>query len=447
MIHYRIISSVVLVVSCFMFANAQDAITSVQDTIRFGYAVMPNDRFDLDKSLKGLSGIRLITIYDDLEFEVIPQSRFHKLKRKKYSRELYEYQVLVTCPNSDGAAFNLRRKGDLQWFPFKKERLKQNHLYGFQFLCPITGSKINEKASATYLNSDSKAEILIRTFRKDLEIKVPEEHKKDSAKIKNYIQYDIKVNTDTIKKIKEKIAEIDGNFVQYDKYIEMLDDMSCIYLYTPTSNSLKLDVSGIAPKEKWIFSVDVEDKIAKRKCWSVGLSNSFIFDNMLFNPQLHAGYNASVGIGSMPFELGVVFGTKKSSEIYIYDSNGSVKDGYRYNGWFKGYSFFFRTGYEFRLGAVTIGPLLGVSLNRLQGKRIDGISNAYKYGDGTNTWSFLCDGRISFSPCNCLRIHVTPEYRFEIGSDKSYKSLSEHDDIKKWTEGFCLNLGIIIYPF
>ena len=139
-------------------------------------------------------------------------------------------------------------------------------------------------------------------------------------------------------------------------------------------------------------------------------------------------------------ELSGIYGIKKTDDLYIYSGN-ELKAGYRYQA-SRG---LLRYGYDIRAGIVGFMPQVGVAANlfTLEPLKEAGMkTNDYRY-----TYSISAIGalRLSVTIGKYMKLHVTPEYDFGVYKSNHLKLVNDYDnDLKKWTEGFGLNAGLII---
>ena len=167
------------------------------------------------------------------------------------------------------------------------------------------------------------------------------------------------------------------------------------------------------------------------------------------NVYIGAGYNVmsisgpSVALGfnfnNHDIELGAVFGLNKTDDLYFYDSNSQVKGAYNY----QAIRIQLRYGYDFHLtDFFSIMPQVGGAYNLYSGKEV--VSGSSNY-DSANSISAFVAARLIASFNDHLKLHITPEYDFGVYKDDNCKMLSDYDKtFKNWTEGFNLNVGLII---
>jgi hypothetical protein len=146
-----------------------------------------------------------------------------------------------------------------------------------------------------------------------------------------------------------------------------------------------------------------------------------------------------VDINQHIIELGVTYGINKTDNLYLYNGDDLIGD-YRYHVIRAG----LRYGYDIRpIEWMGIMPQVGAAINKYDIDVADIPNNTNKESKYTTTASAFAALRISFG--KSFKFQVTPEYDFGIYKSKHYKLVSEYDDnLKKWTEGFGINAGIIL---
>ena len=162
-----------------------------------------------------------------------------------------------------------------------------------------------------------------------------------------------------------------------------------------------------------------------------------------------AGFNAlsimgpsvsfGVDINHHIIELSGIYGIKKTDNLYLYKGDNLIGD-YRYRV-MRGS---LRYGYDIKPADwVGIMPQVGIALNRFDIDVADVPNNTNKESKYTTSASAFAALRLSFG--KRVKFHVTPEYDFGVYKSKHYKLVSEYDDdLKKWTDGFGINAGLIL---
>lgn len=162
--------------------------------------------------------------------------------------------------------------------------------------------------------------------------------------------------------------------------------------------------------------------------------------------------SGAISVGPVVIEGGYVFGAKKIEGIAVYTRNGDFYSGYNYS----------ISQMNAKIGLelnpkqkVIVALLAGVSFNQFNGEVIEPSSlmgDYYNYDshDGDElfkqfyTTSALGAVRLQWAITKNIRLHVTPEYHFAVGSNNAYDVLKEADSaFKSVTEGINVQAGVI----
>lgn len=147
------------------------------------------------------------------------------------------------------------------------------------------------------------------------------------------------------------------------------------------------------------------------------------------------------------FELGgaLYANSKASDELYIYDSNENLLNGYKYKG---EYRFFLKAGYDFPISDYwDFSILCGVSLNTIKGKSV--IDNSLdSKGQYASAFSGTLDARFVWSPWKSRTFQFQGSVGFygapEFMKNSNFKTIEEKDKyIKKYATGVQFQLGVI----
>ena len=167
------------------------------------------------------------------------------------------------------------------------------------------------------------------------------------------------------------------------------------------------------------------------------------------------GYNAvsiagpSVAIGfdykRHNIELGFTLGTNKSDDLFFYDDNDAqtLRSAYHYKAMRVG----LRYGYDFPFSDfLTITPQIGAAYNIINGTKVGSTAQTENYMENALSVSGIIAARFIAAFNTHFRLQVTPEYNFGLSKNDNCKVLNDADDkIKSWTDGFNLNLGLMIF--
>lgn len=164
-----------------------------------------------------------------------------------------------------------------------------------------------------------------------------------------------------------------------------------------------------------------------------------------------AGYNvlsisgpslaAGVDVNHHIVELGFVYGLNKTDDWYFYNSNGDVLASYNY----KALRLSLRYGYDFKASdAFSIVPQVGFAYNGMSGTSESKTSNStYQSASSISAFGAV---RLALALGKNFKLQVTPEYDFGLSKSDVCKLVSDNDDtFKSWTDGFNLNVGLMIY--
>ena len=165
-----------------------------------------------------------------------------------------------------------------------------------------------------------------------------------------------------------------------------------------------------------------------------------------YNVTTIAGPSVSVGISfkQHSIEAGFVYGLNKTDALYFYDTDGDVMAAYRY----QPMRINMRYGYEIKpTDFLSIIPQLGLAFNMVNGNTVSGISNKNSNYETAQSMSALVAMRLAVGLSEHFHLHVTPEYDLGIYKNNNSKLIADYDKtFKNWTDGFCLNVGLMV-PF
>lgn len=162
-----------------------------------------------------------------------------------------------------------------------------------------------------------------------------------------------------------------------------------------------------------------------------------------FNALSIQGSSVAVGvdISHHVIEAGGIYGIQKSDNLYFY-SGEKLTAAYQYQA-IRGY---LKYGYDFKPAEMAgVMPFVGVAMNVISGKAVDGQNINTEDFKRASSVSVIGGVRLSVLLGKYVRLHITPEYDFGAYKSKNCKLLNENDDdIKKWTEGIGLNVGVML---
>lgn len=166
--------------------------------------------------------------------------------------------------------------------------------------------------------------------------------------------------------------------------------------------------------------------------------------------ELSAGYNvlpivgpsASFGldINHHVIEIGGTYGIKDSDTFFFY-SKGTMVGGYRYRNLRADICY----GYDIKPASLLgIMPKIGFAMNYITSVP-DNLNTSNGGIRKVTTASALGALRLSLCLGKSFKLHVTPEYDFVVHHTENGKILAEYSGtMKKWSEGFSLNTGLIV---
>lgn len=158
----------------------------------------------------------------------------------------------------------------------------------------------------------------------------------------------------------------------------------------------------------------------------------------LSGPALTIGLNISHHI----VELDAIIGTNKTDDLYFYNSSGDAIAAYNY----KPIRLSARYGYEIKASEMfSIIPQIGGAYNSMTGTAVGTMTQNGTYKSASSV-SGLIAVKAAFNLSKNFALHLTPEYDFGLSKDNVCKLVSDNDDtFKGWTDGFNLNVGLMIY--
>lgn len=222
-----------------------------------------------------------------------------------------------------------------------------------------------------------------------------------------------------------------------------------IRLWMPVGTKrLTIRHQGIIPLTGYVIPIRLESKVTYRATVEIR-EKSAVGSSVRFYGL--AGYNVmgvsgpSVGVGinmnHHVVEVGGIYGLNKTDDIYFYNSSGDLAAANNYQAFRIGA----RYGYELELADwLTLTPQVGAAYNVISGSSASAKSSGSLYRNAGSV-SALAAVRLGVALSDHFWLQVTPEYDFGATKDDVCKLVSDMDDtFKSWTEGFCVNVGLII---
>ena len=174
--------------------------------------------------------------------------------------------------------------------------------------------------------------------------------------------------------------------------------------------------------------------------------NSSVYAGAGYNVTSIAGPSVAIGFSFKQhnIEAGFIYGLNETKPLYFYGTDGDVMAAYRY----QPMRINIRYGYEVKLtDFLSVVPQIGAAYNMVNGKTYSGISNKNSKYETAQSVSALIAARLIVGLGKHLLLHVTPEYDFGIYKNYNSKLIADYDKtFKNWTDGFCLNVGLMV-PF
>ncbi len=265
----------------------------------------------------------------------------------------------------------------------------------------------------------------------------------------------------------QRVADRDGNWCAVlkiatnDRRVEVKPNMGVakemktngmVILWVPASTKyLDINCSNLLPLE---FKIPIRLESDRTYEMEVMVNKDNIdeafpfFLNGGFNVMSIMGPSLSFGyhFGNFNLEAGAVIGLNSSDNIYYYNSDGSLRSAFSY----KAVRAQLRAGYDYRLPSarfLTLEPQIGIAFNFISGSAVSGVAGSDKdYMKSVSSMSGLLALRVKFAINSHWSLQITPEYDFGLGKSDDLKVVNDADSkIKAWTDGFNLNLGVMLY--
>lgn len=194
----------------------------------------------------------------------------------------------------------------------------------------------------------------------------------------------------------------------------------------------------LEPKVTYDATVEIVEKP------HVFSSDVHFFVGAGYNVMSISGPSLAIGldISHHIIEVDGVLGLNKTDDWYFYSSGGNVIAAYNY----KAFRLGARYGYDFKASdAFSIIPQIGAAYNSMTGEAVGTIVQNGTYKSASSV-SALVAVRLAVALGEKFRLQVTPEYDFGLSKDNVCKLVSDNDSkFKSWTDGFNLNIGLMIY--
>jgi opacity protein-like surface antigen len=194
----------------------------------------------------------------------------------------------------------------------------------------------------------------------------------------------------------------------------------------------------LEPKVTYDAEVEIVEEVKTR------VPKGFhVFLGAGFNVTAISGPSAMLGLNYKHHvvEVGFVYGLNKTDDTYFYDNETNLKAAYNY----QPFRISLRYGYDIDLGKMfSITPQIGYAYNNMNGSSIK-TGNSDNTFKSTSSTSALASVRLTAKLSKQIGLYVTPEYNFGLSKEDLCKLIGDNDKtFKSWTEGFNLNVGLII---
>lgn len=168
-----------------------------------------------------------------------------------------------------------------------------------------------------------------------------------------------------------------------------------------------------------------------------------VFIGAGYNVMAISGPSATIGLDYKHHvvEVGGVYGLNKTDDLYFYKSDGNLKAAYKY----QAFRVSLRYGYEIEIGkSFSVIPQLGAAYNIMSGTALQNSSSNDSY-QSTSSLSGLASLRLVGKLSKQIGLYVMPEYDLGLWKEDICKIIGENNKtFKNWTEGFNLNVGVVI---
>lgn len=168
-----------------------------------------------------------------------------------------------------------------------------------------------------------------------------------------------------------------------------------------------------------------------------------VFVGAGYNVTAISGPSAMIGLDYKHHvvEVGIAYGLNKTDDTFFYDKEMNLKAAYSY----KPFSVSLRYGYGFELSDMfSATPQIGFAYNNMSGTAVNNVNSNGSY-QSTSSTSGLLAVRLMAKVSKHISLHLTPEYDFGLSKEDLCKLIGDNDKtFKSWTEGFNLNVGVII---
>lgn len=222
-------------------------------------------------------------------------------------------------------------------------------------------------------------------------------------------------------------------------------------LWVPV-NTKKLTIRhpGVLPLAGYEIPVRLEPKVTYdaeveivEEVRAVKPKDYHVFVGAGYNVTAISGPSAMIGLDYKHHvvEVGIAYGMNKTDDTFFYDKEMNLKAAYNY----KPFRVSLRYGYDFELSDMfSVTPQIGFAYNNMSGTAVNDINSIGSF-QSTSSMSGLASVRLMIKLSKQFSLHLTPEYDFGLSKEDLCKLISDNDKtFKSWTEGFNLNVGLMI---
>lgn len=197
----------------------------------------------------------------------------------------------------------------------------------------------------------------------------------------------------------------------------------------------------IALEPKVTYDATLEITEAKKPSLS---SDIHFFIGAGYNVMSISGPSVAIGLdfNHHVIELGAVFGLNNTDDWYFYNNSGDAIAAYNY----QAIRASLRYGYDIKASDyLSFVPQIGAAYNSMSGSAVGSMVQNGTYKSASSV-SALLACRVAVNLGEHFKLQLTPEYDFGVSKDNVCKLVSDNDSaFKSWTDGFNLNVGLMIY--
>lgn len=194
----------------------------------------------------------------------------------------------------------------------------------------------------------------------------------------------------------------------------------------------------LEPKATYDAEVEIVEATKANKA-----KNYHFYIGAGYNVTAISGPSAMIGLDYKHHvvEVGIAYGLNKTDDIYFYDNDGNPKAAYNY----QAFRVSLRYGYDLILSDMFCAtPQIGFAYNNMSGTAVKAVNSSSSY-QSTSSMSGLAAVRLTAKLSKQIGLFLTPEYDFGLSKEDLCKLIGDNDkSFKSWTEGFNLNVGVLI---